>query len=135
MWSTDAPFDETQRRRVRELIDQSYRLFLERVAASRGRTPEEIEPVAGGRVWTGRQAWERGLVDELGGLERAAAEARQLAGLPAQAPMREARGGRRDLAPMAAGAPAVLEHALHAALALNQAATWWLCPLVSSEPR
>jgi protease-4 len=46
-------------------------------------TPERIHDVAQGRVWTGRQARERGLVDELGGLDRAVAIAKERAGIPA----------------------------------------------------
>jgi protease-4 len=136
MWSTEQPFTDAERARVQEMIERSYRLFLARVAAGRGRPAEAIEPVAGGRVWTGSQALERGLVDELGGLEQAAAAARHLARLPADAPLRDARGGRRELLPsppvpaVPPGALAALEHALRAVAALNAAPTWYLCPLV-----
>jgi protease IV len=131
MWSADAPFTDDERRKMGELIDASYRLFLERVAAARGRPVGEIEPLAGGRVWTGGQALRHGLVDELGGLPAAVAHARRLGGLPDDAPVREARRGRRELVPVPAAA--ALEHALRAAAALRQAAVWWLCPLVSSD--
>ena len=50
---------------------------------SRRTTPAQIDAVAQGRVWTGRQARERGLVDELGGLDAAIAIAKQRAGIPA----------------------------------------------------
>ena len=131
MWSSDQAFNDVERRKLGELVDRSYRLFLERVAAARGRSVAEIEAVAGGRVWTGRQAVEHGLVDELGGLERGIAAARRLGGLPAGAPVRERRRGRRELGPVPATATAVLEHALRALAALNQAGVWWLCPIVS----
>jgi protease-4 len=132
MWSSMEPFSEVERRKVGELIDRSYRLFLERVAAARHRTPGEIEPVAGGRVWTGRQALERGLVDELGGLDRAVAEARRLAGMAPNAPLREVRQARRDLGPpLPATGPAVIEHALLGLAALRGAGAWWLSPLVA----
>jgi len=49
----------------------TYDLFVSRVAEGRKSTREKIDAVAQGRVWTGRQARERGLVDELGGLDRA----------------------------------------------------------------
>jgi protease IV len=133
MSSVDAPYTETERRKVRDGIDRTYELFLERVATARGRAPADIQPVAGGRVWTGHQALEHGLVDELGGLERAIVAARRLAGLPPDAPVREPRGGRRDLAVAPATAPAVLAHALRAVAALNQAGAWLLCPLVSPD--
>jgi protease-4 len=53
------------------------------VAASRRLTPDRVDQIAQGRVWTGRQAREIGLVDELGGLERAIAIAKQQAKIPA----------------------------------------------------
>jgi protease-4 len=58
-----------------------YRRFLERVAEGRDVGVEEIEAVAGGRVWTGAQAAERGLVDGVGGMREALREAKQRAGL------------------------------------------------------
>jgi len=133
MWGPDAPFSEPERRKMGELIERSYRLFLERVAAARGRAVAEVEPVAGGRVWTGRQALGHGLVDELGGVRAALAEARRLAGLPADAPVREVRRGRRELAVLPVTGPAVLEHALRAAAALRGAGAWWLCPVLSED--
>ena len=66
-------------------VDQLYRAFLEKAAAGRGRSVGEIETVAAGRVWTGTQARDHGLVDHLGGLEMALERARSLAGLPADA--------------------------------------------------
>jgi len=108
-------------------------VFLERVAAFRHREVSEIEPVAGGRVWTGRQALDRGLLDQVGSLARALEEARKRAGLPADAPVREAATGRRELPPALATAPATLAHALEVAAAFNMAAVWWLCPLAGTE--
>jgi protease IV len=131
MWSVEAGFTEEERRKMGEIVGRSYRLFLERVAAGRGRPVAEIEPAAGGRVWTGSQALGHGLVDELGGLRAAIAAARRLGGLPDGAPVREARRGRRELVPAPVAAPAALDHALRALAALRQAAVWWLCPLVS----
>ncbi|HXM58913.1 MAG TPA: S49 family peptidase, partial [Candidatus Dormibacteraeota bacterium] len=133
MWSAETHFTDAQRRKMGELVDRSYRLFLERVAAARGRPVAEIEPVAGGRVWTGAQALRHGLIDELGGLEAAVAAAHRLGGLPDGAPVREARRGRRELVPAPATAAAVLEHALRAVAALRSAGAWWLCPLVSED--
>lgn len=60
---------------VQSYIEKGYRDFIGRVAQGRGRTPEQIDEVARGRVWTGAQARERGLVDEFGGLRAAIAEA------------------------------------------------------------
>ncbi len=57
--------------------------FVPKVAQGRGRTVEQIHEVAQGRVWTGAQAKEKGLVDEFGGLNRAIEIAKELANLPA----------------------------------------------------
>ncbi len=57
--------------------------FVPKVAAGRGRTVEQIHEVAQGRVWTGFQAKDKGLVDEFGGLNRAVEIAKELANLPA----------------------------------------------------
>lgn len=57
--------------------------FVPKVAKGRGRTVEQIHEIAQGRVWTGAQAKERGLVDEIGGLGKAIEIAKQLANLPA----------------------------------------------------
>ena len=61
------------------------RIFWIRVAERRcvKKTTADIEPVAQGRVWLGDQAKDKGLVDELGGIDAAVAKARQLAGIPA----------------------------------------------------
>jgi protease-4 len=63
-------------------VDDNYRVFVEKVAGARRRKFEEIEPLAQGRVWLGTQARRNGLVDELGGLDRALELARQRAGIP-----------------------------------------------------
>ena len=61
-----------------------YDQFVEKVATSRRSTPEKIDALAQGRVWTGQQAKERGLVDALGGLERAIELTKQRANIPAE---------------------------------------------------
>ncbi len=71
-------------------IDAIYRDFVAKVAEGRHRSTEEIHELARGRVWTGRDALERGLVDELGGLRDAVRIARTRAGLPDTAPVRPA---------------------------------------------
>ena len=57
----------------------TYVTFVEKAAAGRKTTPERIDMLAQGRVWTGSQAKQNGLVDELGGLDRAVALAKQAA--------------------------------------------------------
>jgi protease-4 len=66
---------------VEKQIDGFYRIFVARVAEGRRLSPDAVEAVAQGRVWTGRQALERGLVDVLGSLEDALAIASERAGL------------------------------------------------------
>ncbi len=60
---------------IQAYIDKGYRDFITRAAQGRNRTPEQIDEVARGRVWTGAQAMERGLVDEAGGIQAAVADA------------------------------------------------------------
>lgn len=133
MGSAERRFSDDERKKLREGIERSYQVFLERVSRARGQTPAELEPVAGGRVWSGRQARERGLVDALGGLDAAVQEARRLAELPADAPLQDAPTGRRELPPAVATAPATLLHALRLVAALNSTTAWWLCPLVAGD--
>jgi len=75
------PLPEDMARLVQSVIDKGYRDFTGKVAAARGRSRDEIDAVARGRVWSGAQAHERGLVDAFGGIRDAIAEAAQRAGL------------------------------------------------------
>jgi protease-4 len=70
-------------------VKEFYDLFVGRVAEGRHLTPEAVDAVARGRVWTGQQAIGKGLVDKLGGLRQALAEARRLGRLPADSPIVE----------------------------------------------
>jgi len=95
-------------------VDAFYATFLERVAEGRKLPRAEVEAVASGRVWTGRQALERRLVDRLGTLADAVALARERAGLaPGEAVTRRAdAGGILSLelpSPVRADAGAALE--------------------------
>ena len=60
---------------VQSVIDKGYRDFTGKVAQARGRSVEQVDAVARGRVWSGEQAKERGLVDAFGGVEAAVADA------------------------------------------------------------
>lgn len=75
------PLDPAVGEVIQSVIDQGYRQFIGKVAEARGTAPEAIDQVARGRVWSGAQAKERGLVDELGGLRDAIAAAADQAGL------------------------------------------------------
>lgn len=83
MYSPDRPFTPEERARVLESMQATYDHFVERVAESRQMTPERVDQIGQGRVWTGRQGREIGLVDELGGLMTAVAAAKQRAKIPA----------------------------------------------------
>ena len=72
-----------ERAAVERQVVVFYRTFVDRVAEGRRLTREEVEPLAGGRVWTGQQALERRLVDRLGSLADAITLARERAGLGA----------------------------------------------------
>jgi protease-4 len=109
----ETPYTDEERVIVRAQIDRIYKVFLEVVGKARKMTPEEVHPIAAGRVWTGRQAFERKLVDELGGLDAAVRKARSLAGLPETAPMRQARAPKRMIPPPAtAGAAGYIGYVL-----------------------
>jgi protease-4 len=83
IFSPFAPFSPGQRDKVQTFIDSYYRNFIEKVAQSRHTTAEQIDAIGRGRVWTGSQARERGLVDALGGLDTAVAMAKERAKIPA----------------------------------------------------
>ncbi|WP_344980811.1 signal peptide peptidase SppA [Streptosporangium fragile] len=88
MFSATNAFSEAQWARVNAWLDRVYDDFVNKVAEGRGLSRERVHELARGRVWTGADAREGGLVDELGGLEDALALARKKAGLPADAPVR-----------------------------------------------
>ncbi|TVR68053.1 MAG: signal peptide peptidase SppA, partial [Spirochaetaceae bacterium] len=104
------PLSEAERGRIDAVVDHLYRLFLQRVAAFRGMTPEEVDLLGEGRLWLGSAALQAGLVDENGGLRDAIEHARSLIGAksvrllfrprvkPALATrlLRDAQGARSD---------------------------------------
>ncbi|MEM7411248.1 MAG: S49 family peptidase [Myxococcota bacterium] len=79
------PLSPETRARLREEVESIYGLFLSRVADGRPLDENQVDAVAQGRVWTGAQAAEAGLVDELGGMREALLLAKEKAGLPADA--------------------------------------------------
>ena len=83
-YNIDEPFTEAQRAGYEREMDAIYDTFVGIVADGRDMSREEVIAVAEGRVWTGAQALERGLVDELGGLDTAIAVARRLAEIDAE---------------------------------------------------
>jgi protease IV len=87
MYSARRSFSEDERARFAATVDAIYHDFVGKVAEGRQRPVADIEAVAKGRVWTGRDALEAGLVDELGGLRDAVRIARERASLPEDAPV------------------------------------------------
>ena len=81
LYSPVRPFSPDERKKIEEQMQATYDAFVEKAAAGRQTTPERIDAIAQGRVWTGRQAKDLGLVDELGGLSRALAIARSRANI------------------------------------------------------
>ena len=75
------PLSEGARERLQISVERTYALFLERVANARDMEVNAVDAVAQGRVWTGRQAFDRGLVDEIGGLHEAVIAAKRELGL------------------------------------------------------
>ncbi|QNK02846.1 signal peptide peptidase SppA [Dyella telluris] len=73
---------------IQATIEKGYRDFVGQVAKARGKPYDAIDTIAQGRVWTGQQAKDRGLVDQLGGLGEAVADAGQRAKLAKDAPVR-----------------------------------------------
>ena len=88
--STTSPFSKTERKAMENLMAETYDQFLSKVIACRGQagkkfTRDDLLKLAEGRIWTGRQALANGLVDALGSLDDAIAEAKVQGGLPRDA--------------------------------------------------
>ena len=83
IYSPFTPFTPAQRVKIEAFMQDFYKNFIGKVAESRKTTPEAIHAVAQGRVWTGRQALQHGLVDALGGLDTAVTLAKERAKIPA----------------------------------------------------
>ncbi len=107
-YSTLSAFSPVQEERFRTQMQAIYRRFVAHVAEGRGLAPAAVEELARGRVWSGERALQLGLVDELGGLDRALELAAEAAGIaaaetavgyyPRPPSWREILEGRRSLA-------------------------------------
>ncbi len=80
-YSVFEPMNEDFYAVTKESIERVYNTFVSKVAAGRNMTYEQVDSIAQGRVWTGKEAMEKGLVDELGGLEDALRAAADMAGI------------------------------------------------------
>ena len=87
MDSDYAPYTPEEREKVRALMNDFYSKFLAKVATARKMTPEAVDALAQGRVWTGDQAKRNGLIDDLGGLPKALELLRKKIGLRPDAPV------------------------------------------------
>jgi len=90
MYSVRRGFTDAERERLAAMLDRIYADFVQKVADGRGMSYDAVHQVARGRIWSGADAAENGLVDVLGGLRAAAAIARERAKLPTDAPVRAA---------------------------------------------
>jgi len=79
----DRPVGPAAAMLVQATVERGYEDFLARVAKGRNKTRDQVDAIAQGRVWSGRDALERGLVDKLGSLDDAVAAAAKRAGLAA----------------------------------------------------
>ncbi|MGM0574617.1 MAG: signal peptide peptidase SppA [Myxococcota bacterium] len=81
LFSTQQRFSDSERRVIRAHMKRTYDTFVNRVARGRGMSYDAVHRVAQGRVWCGRDAVDRGLVDALGGLGDAVTKAAEMAGV------------------------------------------------------
>jgi len=88
-------FDLEERRALEERMDRDYKRFVRRLAEARGLEFADADRLARGRVWTGRQAFERGLADDLGGLSTAMARLAALLDRGSTEPLRWVEFPRR----------------------------------------
>ena len=82
MFRESEKFNDTERAKFEEFLKNTYQDFITKVGKGRGKDASYIDTIGQGRVWTGRQGKENGLVDEYGGMDKAIEVAKQLAKLP-----------------------------------------------------
>ncbi len=82
MFRETEKFSDTERAKFEEFLKNTYQDFITKVGKGRAKDPSYIDTIGQGRVWTGRQGKENGLVDEYGGLDKAIEVAKQLANIP-----------------------------------------------------
>jgi protease-4 len=85
MFSSRSPYSPVERAALDRWLDRLYDGFVDKVAESRGMSRDDVHAVAKGRIWTGADAKDRGLVDVLGGFHRAVELAKEKAGIPGTA--------------------------------------------------
>lgn len=125
------PWDDATRERVQAHMQSIYDLFVARVAHARKMPVDRVRANAEGRIWSGAQGKERGLVDELGGLARALEIVRQLGGLPSDTPV-SVEGQRESLLELLLVGENAEESEVRAALQRLQQRRQWLAELPES---
>lgn len=131
---SETPYTEDERQILWESLERTYHFFLQQVAQGRKLSEEAVQVVADGRVWTGRQALARGLIDELGGLEEGLAKARELAGLPPDAPVRMISPDK-TYHPPSGESETTVSHALEVFRAMSRTQAYYLCPFSLDHSR
>jgi protease-4 len=91
IFSAQQNFTPAQRDSFQKMLQETYARFTQGVADGRKMKVEDVDKIGKGRIWSGSQAKDRGLVDELGGLDRAIVIAKQLSGIPADRTVRIVR--------------------------------------------
>ena len=133
-YSSAQPFTDEERQSLRASIETIYEQFLNRVSVSRDKTRDEVDAIAGGRVWTGHQARDHGLVDELGSLDFAIQRAREAAGLNRHCRIQATKPSKKLLAPSASTTAGVLEYAMQGIRMFSPGKAMFLTTLVPSDP-
>lgn len=84
MWSASAPFTPAEKEKLNALVDETYAAFKQRVVDGRDLSPDAVAALAKGRVWTGGQAEDNGLIDEVGDFTDTVLYTKNLLGLTEQ---------------------------------------------------
>ena len=82
LWSTNKALTPQEKQQLQSLINHTYGQFLERVGTGRNLSPDQLKAVAEGRIWTGEQALDNGLIDGLGGIETTVMKGKELTNTP-----------------------------------------------------
>jgi protease-4 len=133
IFQPDAPWSAAQRTILDDQIDYTYRLFKQRVAEGRKLDYDALEPLCGGRVWTGEQALSHGLVDVLGDFQTAVEMAQELAGLAETARVEVVNVGPEKEKVLPLPARESLDEAARAAIFARELADGTLLRLLSRE--
>ncbi len=129
IFNADKPFNDKEREIMNKHIFNTYDVFLERVGISRKLSKEEVDKIGGGRVWTGAQAFELGLVDELGGIHTALNRIYKLTGLNKDNKLIEYRESKGYLAPIPHSIN-MLDYALRGVNSINSSTSLCVLPFI-----